>query len=278
MTTRTKIAGKTASLVVSLGVLVAILVSSTTFAASNPERAYGEMIPPSVDALSTTVDASATAEATATAEVTATVEATATTIATTTAAAAPLAPAAAAPAAKKTVVVPSVMGKTKRVAIKRLRARKLKVKVTRAYSTKKSGTVIGQTPVKKRRTVGSTVKLRVAKRWPSGFHSKAASDRFWRPYVIASYKKVDRTRRYKGHYKVCTAANVNMTLRAIWGESRGGARAGLNHHDGYLGLLQMDRGYGTKAQRLNPIYSIKRMGRGIKSRGAGWARSRWSTI
>jgi hypothetical protein len=264
--------------VVSLGMLVAILVSSTTFAASNPERAYGEIIPPSVDALSTTAEASATAEATMTAEVTGTVEATGTTIAASTAAAAPLVPVALAPPAPKTVVVPSVMGKTKRVAIKRLKARKLKVKVARAYSTKKSGTVISQTHVKKRRAVGSTVKLKVAKRWPSGFHSKAASDRFWRPYVVASYKKIDRTRRYRGHYKVCTAANVSMTLRAIWGESRGGARAGVNHHDGYLGLLQMDRGYGTKAQRLNPIYSIKRMGRGIKSRGAGWARSRWSTI
>ena len=69
-----------------------------------------------------------------------------------------------------------------------------------------------------------------------------------------------------------------MTLAAIWRESRGAPKAGLAHHDGYLGLLQMDRGYGTKAQRLDPVYSIKRMGRGIKAKGAGWARSRWSTI
>ena len=276
MSTRTKTAGKTASLVVSLGVLVAIVVSSTTFAASNPERAYGEVIPPSVDALSVTAEATATANATTTVEATTTAVTTSTIEIT-----APLVPVAAAPAVPApipTVIVPTVTGKTKAVAVKRLKAHRLRVVVSRAYSSKRAGLVINQTPVRKRRVVGSTVHLRVAKRWPGGFRTKAQSDRFWRPYVVAAYREIDRSKRYRGHYRVCTTANVNMTLRAIWGESRGAPNAGLRHHDSYLGLLQMDRGYGSKAQRLDPIYSIKRMGKGIKKRGAGWARSRWSTI
>ena len=276
MSTHTKTAGRTASFVVSLGLLVAIVVSSTTFAASNPERAYGEVIPPSVDAAFMTAEASATAEATFTVEATSAVGAT--TTAEATAPAPPLAATPAMPTPTPTVIVPSVMGKKKNAAVKRLRARKLRVKVHPYYSSKPHGTVVAQSPIRKRRAVGTTVHLKVAKRWPNGFRTKAQSDRFWRPYVVAIYKDVQRNGRYKGRYRVYSTANVNMTLRAIWRESRGAPRAGLTHHDGYLGLLQMDRGYGTKAQRLDPMYSISRMGRGIKKRGAGWARSRWSTI
>ncbi len=269
MITRSKTAGKTASLAVSLGLLVAIVASSVTFAAGNPERAFGEIIPPSVDApqavvaatTTSTVDSTGTMTATATAEATGTLEATAAL------AAMPLAPALA-PAPKRTVIVPSVLGKSKRLAVKRLKARKLRVKIVRVYSNRKVGVVVGQTPVHKRRFVGSTVRIKVAKRWPSGFKSKAASDRFWRPYVTSTYRQIDRSRNYRGRHRVATASNINMTLRAIWGESRGGAKAGLTHNDGYLGLLQMDRGYGSAAQRLDPIYSIKRMGRGIKVRGS----------
>jgi hypothetical protein len=276
---RTKTARKTASLVVSLGVLVAVAASAITFSAARPNTAFGEVMPPSADAWATTT---ATAEATTTAETTAAAEATVT--AETTAAieaAAPLTPVMATPAVpprRPVVVVPSVLGKTRAVAVRRLKARKLRVKVTRVYSSKRTGTVIGQTPVKKRRVVGSTVRLRVAKRWPNGFKSKARSDRFWRPYVVATYKQIDRSRRYRGRHRVYTSANVNMTLRAIWGESRGAPRAGLSHHDGYIGLLQLNRGYGSTKQRLDPIYSIRRMGRGIKLRGAWWARAQWSTI
>lgn len=263
--------------VVGLGVASAVVASSMTFAASTPRRAYGEVIPPAYDAASVvdtpTADTTATAEATTTVVTSGTVDASGTTVA-----AATPTPSATKPAAAPLVLVPSVLGKTKSTAVKRLKARKFKVRVTRVYTTKKSGTVVGQSPVKKRRASGSTVKIKVAKRWPNGFSSKAKSDRFWRPYVVACYKKVDRNRKYRGSYRVNTTANVNMTLRAIWGESRGNPRAGLTHHDGYLGLLQMDKGYGSKTKRLDPIYSIKRMGRGIKAKGPGWARSRWSTI
>jgi hypothetical protein len=276
---RTKSARNTSYLLVSLGVGVAMLMSSVMVVTAGSQRAYAQVMPPSLDSSAT---------ATTTAEVTATVEATVAVVPTTSVEITTMPalpgftvappPVMTAPARPATVMVPSVLGKTKAVAVKRLKSRKLKVKMTRAYSSRKPGTVISQTPVRKRRAVGSTVRIKIARRWPSGFKTKAASDRFWRPYVVASYKEIQRSRRYRGSHRVYTTANVNMTLRAIWGESRGAATAGLKHHDGYLGLLQMSKGYGSKAQRLDPVYSIKRMGRGIKTRGASWARARWSTI
>ncbi len=260
MSSRTKTAGKTAYLLVSLGTLVAIVASTVTLvAAATPARAYGEIISESVETspVAGTVlpSISATDSTVATPSVLPTV------------AAAPV-----------IVVVPSVLGATKTIAVRRLHARHLRVKMSRTYSTRKNGTVISQSPYKSHRVVGSTVYIKLARRWPSGFKSKAQSDRFWRPYVVAAYRDVQRNRRYRGHNRVCTSANVNMTLRAIWGESRGNPWAGINHHDSYLGLLQMNKGYGSQPQRLDPIYSIKRMGRGIKINGASWARSRWSTI
>lgn len=258
MSSRTKAAGRAASLAVSLGVLAAIVVPSASVVASNPERAYGEIVKTEVTSTPTTTSPLPSTLTTASATPTASIVATVTPI--------------------KMVMVPALLGKTKAQAVKRLKSRQLKARISRGYSSKRAGTVIGQTPCKKRRKAGTTVRLVVARRWPSGFKTKAQSDKFWRPYVTARFREVQRNKRYRGHHSVATNANVNMALKAIWGESRGAYNAGLKHRDGYLGLLQMNRGYGSTAQRLDPLYSITRMGRGIKSQGAGWARSRWSTI
>lgn len=176
-----------------------------------------------------------------------------------------------------TVAIPDVRGAHVRNGSAKLAAAGFRIVTKKVYSNRKRNVIYAQSGFG-RAVPGSTITVEVAKSWPNGFRNKRASDRFWRPIVTKWFSYVDKHPAYKGRYKVNTTRNVNLALKAIWGESRGNAYAGKKHRDPYKGLLQMNRGYGSLTQRLDPVWSIIRVGRGIKQKGTGWFRSRWSTI
>jgi hypothetical protein len=113
-----------------------------------------------------------------------------------------------------------------------------------------------------------------------GYHTKSASDAFWRPLVIGELKT----------QKIYSADNLYHALNVIWGESRGNTKA---HTAGtqYYGLVQFGtdwvsksgsssyvspNDYGTSRDwRMNGATSLRRLVKSVREGGHGMWTKHW---